>query len=59
MITLAPRYKKHSDYRGVTIYKRLPNSGTHGGIWSVRANTFKTLASAKRYLDYLALHNNL
>jgi hypothetical protein len=59
MLVLTPKYKKHSEYRGATIFKRLPNSGTHGGMWMVRSTTFKTLSSAKCYVDYLALHNNL
>ena len=57
MLVLTPKYTKHSLYLGVQIFKRLPNTGTHGGMWLADHTTFKTLASAKRYLDWLALHN--
>lgn len=59
MLVITPKYTKHSLYLGVQIFKRRPNTGTHGGMWLVRSTTFKTLASAKRYVDFLALDGNL
>jgi len=59
MLVLTPKYTKHSLYLGVQIFKRKSNTGTSGGMWLARSTTFKTLADAKRYLDWLALHNNL
>ena len=52
MITLAPKYKKQSEYLGKTIYKRLPNTGTSGGMWLADSTTFQSLACVKAYLEY-------
>lgn len=52
MITLTPKYKKHSEYLGSIIYKRQPNTGTHGGMWMTDSVLFKSLAKAKAYLEY-------
>jgi hypothetical protein len=53
MITLTPKYTKHSIHLGIQIYKRNPNTGTSGGMWLAGSTTFKSLARAKAYLDYL------
>jgi hypothetical protein len=53
MITLAPKYSKHSLHLGVQIYKRLSGTGTSGGMWKAASITFTSLARAKDYLEYL------
>ena len=57
MITLTPRYKKHSEYLGHTIYKRQPNTGTHGGMWVTDSVLFKSLSRVKAYLEFYYSHN--
>ena len=52
MITLAPKYTKHSIYLGFTIYKRKANTGTSGGMWLADSTTFKTLDRAKSWLEH-------
>jgi len=59
MITLAPKYTKHSIHLGVQIYKRKANTGTSGGAWLAVSTTFKSLARAKAYLEYLESNGNL
>jgi hypothetical protein len=56
MIVLPPKYTKHSEYLGVVIYKRKPNTGTHGGMWLADNTTYLTLASAKRAIEFYHLH---
>ena len=53
MITLAPKYTKHSIHLGIQIYKRKLGTGTSGGMWLAASTTFKSLARAKAYLEYL------
>jgi hypothetical protein len=56
MITLTPKYTKHSIHLGVQIYKRNANSGTSGGAWLAVIeldDTFKSLSQVKAYLEYL------
>jgi hypothetical protein len=57
MITLAPKYTKHSIHLGVQIYKRKANTGTSGGMWLTDSTTFKSLAGAKAWLEYRASLN--
>ena len=52
MITKKPYYKKHSEYLGKTIYKRLPGTGSHGGNWMTDSTTFISLQRAKAFLAY-------
>jgi hypothetical protein len=59
MIVLTPKYTKHSSHLGVQIYKRKANSGTSGGMWLAASTTFKSLARAKAYLEYLHSIGNL
>ena len=49
---LIPKYTKHSEYLGKTIYKRIAKTGTSGGIWKVDSSTFKSLASAKSAVEF-------
>ena len=53
MIVLTPKYSKHSIHLGVQIYKRKLGTGTSGGMWLAASTTFKSLARAKAYLEYL------
>jgi hypothetical protein len=53
MITLTPKYTKHSVHLGVQIFKRKSGTGTSGGMWLAASTTFKSLARAKEYLEYL------
>jgi len=53
MIVLAPKYTNHSLHLGVQIYKRKLGTGTSGGMWLADSTTFKSLARAKAYLEYL------
>jgi hypothetical protein len=59
IITLPPKYKKHSEYLGYTIYKRLPNTGTSGGMWLTHSTTFQSLARVKAYIDYYEKQNDI
>jgi hypothetical protein len=59
MITLTPKYTKHSSYLGVQIYKRNANTGTSGGAWLAVSTTFKSLSQVKAYLEYLQNSGNL
>jgi hypothetical protein len=59
MITLTPKYTKHSTHLGVQIFKRAGGSGTGGGMWLAASTTFKSLARAKAYLEYLQSIGNL
>lgn len=52
MITLTPKYTKHSEYLGVVIYKRKPNTGSHGGMWLADHTTYMSLAIAKRAIEF-------
>jgi hypothetical protein len=52
MITLTPKYTKHSTHLGVQIYKRNAGTGTSGGMWLAASTTFASLARAKAYLEY-------
>jgi len=49
---IQPKFKKHSEYLGVTVYKRLPNTGSHGGSWMADSVMFKSLSALKAYLDF-------
>ena len=49
---LAPKYKKHSEYLGVTIYKRVANTGTSGGAWMAKSVQYKSLALAKQAIEF-------
>lgn len=49
---LAPKYKKHSEYLGQTIYKRIAGTGTSGGIWMVNSVSYKSLAIAKSVIEF-------
>jgi len=53
MITLTPKYTKHSIYLGAQIYKRKANTGTSGGAWLAVSTTFKSLSRVKAHLEYL------
>jgi hypothetical protein len=55
MITLTPKYTKHSVHLGVQIYKRKSGTGTSGGMWIAASTTFKSLAQAKAHLKYLQI----
>jgi hypothetical protein len=57
MITLAPKWEKHSTYLGYQIFKREANTGTSGGMWKTDSTTFKSLARAKAWLEYRASLN--
>jgi hypothetical protein len=59
MITLTPKYTKHSVHLGVQIYKRKSGTGTSGGMWIAASTTFKSLAQAKAHLEYLQIIGNL
>jgi hypothetical protein len=59
MITLTPKYTKHSSYLGIQIYKRNANTGTSGGAWLAASTTFKSLSQVKAYLEYLESTGNL
>jgi hypothetical protein len=52
MITLTPKYTKHSIHLGVQIYKRKAGTGTSGGMWFANSTTFTSLARAKDYLEF-------
>jgi hypothetical protein len=52
-----PKWKKHSEYLGKIIYKRLPNTGSHGGNWMTDSTLFKSLAKAKAYIDFYHQQN--
>lgn len=53
-MTLAPKYKKHSEYLGKTIYKRIAGTGTSGGAWMVNSASYKSLAIAKSAIEFHA-----
>ena len=62
MITLTPKYTKHSSHLGVQIYKRNANTDTSGGAWLVVIeldDTFESLSQVKAYLEYLQNSGNL
>ncbi len=52
MIVTRPKFKKHSEYLGKTIYKRVANTGTSGGLWMVDSVMHQTLASAKKAIEF-------
>jgi len=52
MIVKKPSYKKHSEYLGKTIYKRVAGTGSHGGNWLTESCTFQTLSRAKSFIEY-------
>jgi len=56
MPTIQPKYKKHSEYWGHTIYKRQNKTGTHGGMWMTYSTLFSSLSRAKAYLEFY--HNS-
>jgi len=58
MITLPPKFKKHSEYLGRTIYKRIKGTGTHGGLWMVDSVLYKSLAAAKSATEFYHLQTN-
>jgi len=49
---LQPKYKKHSEYLGKTIYKRIAGTGTSGGTWMVDSVVYKSLSSAKLAIEF-------
>lgn len=49
---LQPKYKKHSEYLGKTIYKRIAGTGASGGAWMVDSVTYSSLASAKLAIEF-------
>ena len=49
---LQPKYKKHSEYLGKTIYKRIAGTGTSGGMWMVDSVIYTSLASAKSAIEF-------
>jgi len=52
MIVTRPKFKKHSEYLGKTIYKRVANTGTSGGSWMVDSVIYQTLANAKMAIEF-------
>jgi hypothetical protein len=52
MITLTPKYIKHSTHMGVQIYKRKSGTGTSGGMWLTDSTMFTSLARAKAHLEF-------
>jgi hypothetical protein len=57
MITLTPKYTKHSTHLGVQIFKRKAGTGTSGGMWLTDSTTFMSLSRAKKWLEYRASLN--
>lgn len=49
---LAPKYKKHSEYLGKVIYKRIAGTGTSGGAWMVNSVSCKSLTMAKKMIEF-------
>jgi hypothetical protein len=54
MPLITPRYTKHSEVLGVTIYKRKASTGSHGGNWMADSVTYKTLALCKSAIEFYA-----
>jgi hypothetical protein len=52
MLVTPPKFKKHSEYLGKTIYKRVANTGTSGGLWMVDSVMYQTLDRAKKAIEF-------
>lgn len=52
---LEPKYTKHSEYLGKTIYKRIAGTGTSGGMWMVDSVMYKTLDRAKMAIEFYSI----